>query len=154
VNKSGYGLFGANSTFGQLAHRWAWKLTRGHIPHGMSLCHTCDNKRCVNPNHMYPGTHQQNMRDLWERHPPKRRGTANGRATLNPIYVGNIRIRSERGESITKLAEEFGVTKQCVAAIAKRKIWRHVPDSLFKIDLPTTPEHLAFRIRQLMELSS
>lgn len=51
----------------KLAHRWAWKKVRGEIPEGMLICHRCDNPGCINPHHLYVGTHADNMRDMRER---------------------------------------------------------------------------------------
>jgi hypothetical protein len=50
------------------ANRVAWMVFKGDIPEGKQVLHTCDNKRCVNPNHLYLGTHADNMGDLISRH--------------------------------------------------------------------------------------
>lgn len=64
-------LAGRSKGYGQflnyLAHRIAWFLTHGEIPAGAVIRHTCDNPPCCNPNHLVPGTHGQNFRDMVER---------------------------------------------------------------------------------------
>jgi len=61
LNKSGYGLFYLN--WAMTAHRASYALYKGEIPDGLYVLHKCDVKCCVNPDHLFIGTHSDNMKD-------------------------------------------------------------------------------------------
>lgn len=66
TNKRGYGQFNSGVTKGYKntrAHRYSWELVNGVIPEDLQVLHKCHNPKCVNPEHLYLGTHRQNMDD-------------------------------------------------------------------------------------------
>ena len=88
LNEHGYGTInaGGNDRRPVLAHRFAWEFATGRkIPEGMFICHHCDNPKCVNPFHLYLGTHATNMRNMADRGRGRGhglRGEANGKAKV------------------------------------------------------------------------
>ena len=67
-----------------LAHRYAWENVNGKIPDGLIVCHKCDNGLCINPNHLFIGTHKDNMQDC------SRKGRLNT-ARQDGIYNNNAK---------------------------------------------------------------
>jgi hypothetical protein len=125
VNNTGYGIIGINSK-SQLAHRTSFALRIGD-PAGLLICHTCDNRKCVNPHHLYGGTHQDNANDRVRRGRSfSPIGEKANRSKLTREQVEQIRCRyAAGGVSQDALAAEYGVTQPSVSAIILRKTWNH-----------------------------
>ena len=101
------------------AHRAVWMCIHGDIPRSVLVCHLCDNRLCVNPDHLYAGTHRQNMDDAVRRHRMSRAPTAWGEkhpnAKLTDDEVATIRCRLAAGEMQKTIAEEFGVSQSHIS---------------------------------------
>lgn len=113
------------------AHRVAYELTVGPIPHHLFACHTCNNPSCCNPAHTYPGTNADNVHDAMIAEtfspPPHFIGTQHHSAKLTEDQVRQIREQYADGtQNQYQLAATFGVTKRAIWAIIHRKTWIHV----------------------------
>jgi hypothetical protein len=124
-SKDGYGLFSIGRK-NLSAPRFAYETFYGPIPKGLNILHSCDNRRCVNPNHLSPGTQTQNIKDCVSRgrHIPPR-GEKNGQAKLTYQIVDNIRrsFLSKRGD-LTRLAKQYGVSVSAIHAIVNKNRWK------------------------------
>lgn len=122
----GYGLIGINGRSVR-THRFSYEIHKGPIPKGMKVLHTCDNPPCVNPGHLYAGSHQDNMDDKMEKGRHKvNMGEAHHSAKFTEEHVRDIRKRRADGETGVALAKEYGVTTAAICAIFKRKNWKHL----------------------------
>ena len=105
-------------------HRLVWAEHNGPIPKGMCIRHTCDNPPCININHLKIGTHKDNMRDMVARG-RQRKGIDAGGSKLTEQQV--LEIRALQGvKSGVELGLEYGVNKNNIYYIWKRKIWKHI----------------------------
>lgn len=106
------------------AHRLSWILHRGEVPVGKFVLHTCDNRRCVNPGHLWIGTLKDNAIDM---HRKSRnadiRGEKNHRAKLTAEAI--TRIRNDR-RLLRLVAADHGVSQSQICLIKNRKAWRHI----------------------------
>ena len=106
------------------AHRVSYMTYYGSIPDGMEVCHKCDNRGCVNPEHLFLGTHQDNMDDRERKGRNKPQiGDKNGRAKLSENDVLEIRAKRRLGVSFQKIADEYGVHKKTVMDAVIGKNW-------------------------------
>ena len=123
---SGYGTFRLAKTSDR-AHRVAWSMERGDIPPGKYVLHCCDNRRCVRPDHLYIGTHADNMRDMIARgRARKARGEAHHKTRLTNDAVREIRRRSDLGETRGSISRLMGIPRTTVSRIARRQHWTHI----------------------------
>lgn len=118
------------------AHRLSYSLHKGPIPDGMDVCHKCDTKLCVNPDHLFVGTRAENIRDCIAKgrisrgikHALLIAGEASGNARLTWAAVREIRSAQIEGrETQEQLAKRFGVSMPTVQAAAQRKTWKYDP---------------------------
>ena len=107
-----------------LAHRESYRLNRGPIPAGMCVCHTCDVPSCVNVDHLFLGTHADNMADMVRKGRGRgrvARGSSNGNAKINEEIAAAIR---EAIGTQKEIAARFGVSPTTVSLIRAGHYWK------------------------------
>lgn len=123
---SGYGQFWNGKKIDG-AHRVSYRLFKGDIPNGHVVMHRCDNKICVNPEHLAIGTALDNMRDMYQkgRHRSSatydnQRGEKAWNAVLTNSQAQEIRDKYSKGNtSWLKLAKEYGVSKKTIGGVVR-----------------------------------
>lgn len=134
-HQQGYGMIvpprqGRTQRTPRGAHRVAWELMNGAIPDGMCVLHHCDNPPCVNPAHLFLGTHRDNFQDAIKKgrwRPGGTPGERHPQAKLSAADVLNIR-RSYTGAwgEKARLAREFRVTNNQIGRILSGRAWKHL----------------------------
>lgn len=137
VPPKGYGQMAMDANgYRETSHRAAYIYHRGDIPTGIQVLHSCDNKKCVNPNHLHLGTRIDNAREAVERGLYVRgsewkslhsaslpKGENHKRAKLTADKVRRIRASSKSGVA---LAREFGMAPTNISRIRRGLAWTHV----------------------------
>jgi len=124
---SGGGTSGLPNKFGR-AHRIAWQLANGEIPHGLSVLHRCDNRACCNAKHLFLGTQADNVRDMYAKGRNRNigpRGEAAPSAKLTTAEV--LVIRS--GPSSHAAAEANGISYRHLRQIQTGIRWKHLMET-------------------------
>lgn len=110
--------------------RVAYLLWYGKDPYPLHVLHHCDNPRCVNPLHLFLGTHADNMRDMKEKGRASRKkvnqGSSHGLHKLTEAQVKNIRFRRSKGASQRSLAAKYKIDPSTISDICNRKSWTHI----------------------------
>jgi hypothetical protein len=124
LHKQGYGLFAPMTGALIRAHRAAYYYWYGVDPKELQVCHSCDNPRCVNPQHLFLGTPADNHTDMVKK----------GRASFQKPYFAPYRKLTEKdvvailsdSRPNKIIADEYGVTHSNIHVIKRRKSWKHV----------------------------
>jgi hypothetical protein len=130
IHNPGYGKasIGHQKSIG--AHRVSYILAYGQIPDGLFVCHRCDNRACVNPNHLFLGTPSDNTHDMdtkGRRITPDHHGENNPAAKINSEIAQIIRKRyNAGGVTMKQLGKEFGITGAQVRHIVRGFHWSTV----------------------------
>lgn len=123
---NGYGQIKIPRTRRQIyAHRLSYLAHIGPIPQNMQVCHTCDNPKCVNPDHLFLGTSKDNHIDM----KAKSRhlfGERNSQAKLTEAHVVSIIRMAQQGHSQHKIGRTYGIAQGTVWKIVHRRRWTHV----------------------------
>ena len=125
-NKHGYGVTSISNE--NKAHRLSWKLFKGKIPEGLSVLHRCDVRCCVNPDHLFLGTQNDNMKDCAQKgriKSPILSGETNPMSKLNNDQVRSIREMSQIIPQ-AQIAKHFGVSNMTISRIVRGESWKTI----------------------------
>lgn len=113
-------------------HRVSYRIFKEEIPHGLLVCHTCDNRRCINPDHLWIGTHKENSQDAKRKGRLEHvklmqsKGEEKASSKLNNEKVREIREEIKKGIRCTVIARKFGVNSTTIYSLRDGKTWSHV----------------------------
>ena len=133
LNK-GYGYFtqriiNTNKRKMYFAHRVSYEIFNGKFDESLDICHKCDNPKCVKPNHLWIGTHKDNMNDMTSkgrRVYNKNYGEKNGSSKLKEIEVKQIKKLISEKNSFASIARKFNVSSNCIEQINKNITWKNI----------------------------
>jgi len=124
-DRAGYGAF-SNNGKRHLSHRHSYELCVDPIPPGHYVCHKCDNPPCCNQNHLFAGTHADNVADK-VRKGRQCRGETRPTASLTDRQASQVRVEYATGMfTQQQVADRFGVDVSVVQRITHGRCWKHI----------------------------
>lgn len=129
TDTKGYGLIGISSGKTKLAHRYSYFLEYGEIPKGQLVLHKCDNPPCVNPDHLFLGSHTDNARDRSAKGRNNRANQKGENCYLSKLtYQQVVEIRKAYHPNkfgiIKKIADKYGITAGYCGKIINNRVWK------------------------------
>lgn len=115
VNNKGYGVLSIGPK-ALKAHRVAWAHRHGPIPSGLQVCHKCDVPSCININHLFLGTNQDNALDM----------IAKGRKPVQSLVPEDAIAIYHSTESSASLSEKYGVDRSLITRIKAKRSWKRI----------------------------
>jgi hypothetical protein len=129
LSQHGYGKYKykkENGIFSDInAQRYAWKLVFYDLITEQEVCHKCDNRKCINPNHLFIGTKKDNNRDRDNKNRTAR-GEGGGNSKLTDNKVLFIKECLFNGEKYADIAKKVGISKSNIGKINNFQLWAHV----------------------------
>lgn len=125
INSGGY-----TNIKGRQGHRVSWRIHRGEIPDGKMVLHTCDNKRCTNPKHLFLGTNADNMADMKDKGRGRScPGEASPNAKISQQDARDIRAEYNSSRiSQQKLADRYGVSQRMISFVVRGETYLEKPN--------------------------
>lgn len=124
IHKSGYGYDRHPLSGLRRTHRISWYLHFGEFDRSLCILHRCDNRKCVNPSHLFIGTQDDNMKDRQSKgRTVNPVGSSHGRSKLTEAIVLRILKSKLNGR---QAAKHFKISEPTISMIRKGRIWKHV----------------------------
>jgi hypothetical protein len=126
LKKDGYGRMHYNGKYYPV-HRLSYLIFVEYVEDSKLICHKCDNRKCLNPSHLYAGTHADNTRDMYERGRQNLKiGESHHNAKFKEHEILTFRRLHKNGVSISEISKKYSVPYKTIHKIISRKTWMHV----------------------------